>query len=112
MASGSETITIIGAPAAAEVDWQGDPITGAGPAPERQVSGVMLVPRMSKDDPTLVLDGYQVLMLDTTQVPPEPEDHIKIRGTDDVWEIDGNVGDFGKSPDAIKVFMFVIQRPR
>lgn len=112
MPSGSETIIVVEARPAVEEDWEGDPVEGAGERVERAVEGCMLIPRMSKDDPTLVLDGYQIVMFDVEQTPPKPEDSIKIRGEDFLWDIDGNVGDFGKSPENLKAFMFVIERPR
>lgn len=112
MPSGSETIIVVEPAADGEEDWEGNPIEGSGPRVEREVTGCMLIPKMSPDDPTLVMDGYQIVMFDVSQTPPKPEDAIKVRGEDFLWEIDGNVGDFGKSPDNLKVFMFVIDRPR
>ncbi|MBC7593725.1 MAG: hypothetical protein H7288_07290 [Kineosporiaceae bacterium] len=112
MPSGSETIIVIEDRAVSQEDWEGDPIVGATAPIERSVTGCVLIPRMSPDDPTLVIDGYTVLLLDTSQTPPSAEDSIKIRGTSQVWAIDGNVGDFTKPSGEVKLLQFNIARPR
>lgn len=95
-----------------EVNWEGDPV---GDAPERRtIPGCILIPRVSPDDETLIIDGWQ-LFVPPDQRPPHPESQIEARDTFPegelvMWQIDGGIAPYTKS--AYKGALVVLERVR
>ena len=116
MPSASETITVVAALTKTETNWEGDPVDEAPSVEERsrEVHGCLLIPKMHPDDPTIVLDAYQVMIMDPSEIPPVPEDSIQLsdRGDTRLWDINGNVGDIRKPSGDVRVYTFVIENPR
>lgn len=102
---GSRTVTVIRAPKVDRLDP-----TPAGPAPEHDIEGCAVLPRSTyeADKGWTIVTGRQVIAPHGADILPS--DQVMLDGETEIWDVDGEPGNYEDRRGLGKATMFYLKR--